>query len=174
MDNHSYVQFPSIADRHTHCWLNAGYKFYFYVVLGSFVWFWFPDYIMTCLSAFAFATWIAPKNQVVNTIFGMNSGLGLIPISFDWTVITYAGQPLTTPFWVTANCFAAVAIFYLFISPILYCAFEFVTKEEWLIDVYTDTGVWHSWYLPLISSGTFDNTGASVSRMTSTFRLYTI
>jgi hypothetical protein len=33
----------------------------------------------------------------------MNSGLGLIPISFDWTQITYAGQPLTTPFYITAN-----------------------------------------------------------------------
>lgn len=33
----------------------------------------------------------------------MNSGLGLIPISFDWTQVTYAGQPLTTPFYITAN-----------------------------------------------------------------------
>jgi hypothetical protein len=57
----------------------------------------------------------------------MNSGLGLFPISFDWTVITYAGAPLTTPFYVTANCFAAVAIFYLGIAPILYY-----------------TGVWYS------------------------------
>lgn len=50
----------------------------------------------------------------------MSSGLGLLPISFDWTVINYAGQPLMTPFYITANCFAVVVIFYLFLSPILY------------------------------------------------------
>ncbi|KAJ6490473.1 OPT oligopeptide transporter [Mycena vulgaris] len=124
-------------------WTVTRYKFFFYVVIGSFVWFWFPDYIFQALSSFAFVTWIAPKNQKVNTIFGMNSGLGLIPISFDWTVISYAGAPLTTPFYVTANCFAAVAIFYLCIAPILYY-----------------TGVWYSDYLPLIASSTYDNTGA--------------
>lgn len=108
-------------------WTMTRYKFFFAATAGSFVWFWFPDYIFQALSSFAFMTWIAPNNQKVNTIFGMNSGLGLIPISFDWTVITYAGAPLTTPFYVTANCFAAVAIFYLGIAPILYY-----------------TGVWYS------------------------------
>ncbi|KAJ7362691.1 OPT oligopeptide transporter [Mycena albidolilacea] len=103
-------------------WTMTRYKFFFAVTAGSFVWFWFPDYIFQALS----------------------SGLGLIPISFDWTVITYAGAPLTTPFYVTANCFAAVAIFYLGIAPTLYY-----------------TGVWYSDYLPLLSSSTFDNTGAS-------------
>ncbi|KAJ7315594.1 OPT oligopeptide transporter protein-domain-containing protein [Mycena albidolilacea] len=103
-------------------WTMTRYKFFFAVTAGSFVWFWFPDYIFQALF----------------------SGLGLIPISFDWTVITYAGAPLTTPFYVTANCFAAVAIFYLGIAPILYY-----------------TGVWYSDYLPLLSSSTFDNTGAS-------------
>ncbi|KAJ7074114.1 OPT oligopeptide transporter [Mycena amicta] len=125
-------------------WTISRYQFFFSVTAGSFVWFWFPDYIFQALSSFAFVTWIAPHNQKVNTIFGMNSGLGLIPISFDWTVISYAGAPLTTPFYVTANAFAAIAIFYLLIAPILYY-----------------TGVWYSNYLPLLSSSTFDNTGSS-------------
>lgn len=111
------------------------------------MWFWFPDYLFTALSSFAFITWIVPNNQKVNAIFGvrplsptlppverqpsrrtedltflppqMNSGLGLLPISFDWTQISYAGQPLTTPFYVSANCWAAVALFYLVIGPII-------------------------------------------------------
>ncbi|TYJ55061.1 OPT family small oligopeptide transporter [Cryptococcus floricola] len=123
-------------------WTITRYRFFSYLTIGAFVWYWFPDYIWTSLSTFAFATWIAPNNQKVNTIFGMNSGLGLLPISLDWTQITYAGQPLTTPFYITCNAFATIVIFYLFLSPILY---------------YKD--VWYSGHLPLLSSSTFDNTG---------------
>ena len=51
----------------------------------------------------------------------MNSGLGLLPISFDWTQVTYANlSPLTTPFYITCNAFAVVVLFFLFLSPILY------------------------------------------------------
>lgn len=125
-------------------WTISRYRFFGYVTIFAFVWFWFPDYIWTSLSSFAFITWIVPHSQKVNTIFGMNSGLGLLPISFDWTQITYAGSPLTTPFYITCNAYAVVVFFFLFISPILYY-----------------TNVWNSGYLPLLSSSTFDNTGKS-------------
>lgn len=130
--------------------LIPGYRFFAYFTIFAFVTFWFPDYIATCLSSFAFLTWIWPRNQKVNTIFGMNSGLGLLPISFDWTVINYAGQPLMTPFYITANCFATIVIFYLLLAPILYYK-----------------NVWNSAYLPLLSSSTYDHTGAiyNVSRV---------
>lgn len=125
-------------------WTISRYRFFSYFTIFAFVLFWFPDYIWTSLSTFAFVTWIAPHNQKVNTIFGMNSGLGLLPISFDWTQINYAGSPLITPFYITCNAFAVVVLFYLFLSPILYYS-----------------NVWQSAYLPLLSSSTFDNTGSS-------------
>lgn len=52
----------------------------------------------------------------------MNSGLGLLPISLDWTQINYAVYPLTTPFYITRNAFAVVVLFYFFLSLILYYA----------------------------------------------------
>ncbi|KAF7904010.1 hypothetical protein EAF00_001344 [Botryotinia globosa] len=125
-------------------WTLSRYRFFSYFTILAFFIFWFPDYLWTSLSTFAFITWIVPKNQVVNTIFGMNSGLGLLSVSFDWTQTTYAGTPLTTPFYITRNAFAVVVIFYLFLSPILYYS-----------------NVWNSAYLPLLSSSTFDNTGSS-------------
>ncbi|OGE57991.1 hypothetical protein PENARI_c001G09463 [Penicillium arizonense] len=131
-------------------WTITRYRFFAYITAFAFVAFWFPDYIWTSLSTFAFITWIVPHNQKVNTLFGMNSGLGLLPISLDWTQINYAGFPLTTPFYITCNAFAVVVLFYFFLSPILYYS-----------------NVWYSAYLPLLSSGTFDNTGGSynVSRV---------
>ncbi|KAL8286132.1 hypothetical protein RQP46_004620 [Phenoliferia psychrophenolica] len=133
-------------------WTMSRYKFFGIFTAGSFVWFWFPDYLCTCLSSFAFLTWIWPKNQRVNAIFGMSSGIGLLPISFDWTVISYAGAPLTTPFYVTANCFASVLLFFVFIGPIFYY-----------------TNVWNSAYLPMLTSTTYDNTGTkyNVTRVVS-------
>ncbi|KAJ5290707.1 uncharacterized protein N7443_010960 [Penicillium atrosanguineum] len=131
-------------------WTITRYHFFGYVTVFAFVLFWFPDYIWTSLSTFAFITWIVPHNQKVNTLFGMNSGLGMLPISIDWTQINYAGYPLTTPFYITCNAFAVVVLFYFVVAPILYYA-----------------NVWDSAYLPLLSSSTFDNTGGSynVSRV---------
>ncbi|WVQ64639.1 OPT family small oligopeptide transporter [Kwoniella botswanensis] len=140
-------------------WTITRYRYFIYLTLGAFVWYWFPDYIWTSLSTFAFITWIAPNNQKVNAIFGMSSGLGLLPISFDWTQITYAfspASPLTTPFYISCNAFATIVIFYLFLSPILYYS-----------------NVWQSAHLPLLSSSTFDNQGKTynVSRVVNKLTL---
>ncbi|KAB8231711.1 OPT oligopeptide transporter protein-domain-containing protein [Aspergillus alliaceus] len=144
----STVLFRALHEREDHSpvngWTITRYSFFASFTIFGFVLFWFPDYIWTSLSSFAFITWIVPHNQVVNTLFGMNSGLGLLPISLDWTEINYAGFPLTTPFYITCNAFATIVIFYFFLSPVLYY-----------------TNVWNSAYLPLLSSGTFDNTGQS-------------
>ncbi|KAK4233060.1 OPT oligopeptide transporter protein-domain-containing protein [Achaetomium macrosporum] len=115
-------------------WTLTRYRFFAYFTIFAFVLFWFPDYIWTTLGTFAFITWIVPHNQKVNALFGMNSGLGLLPISIDWTQINQAGSPLTTPFYITCNAFAVVVLFYFLLAPIL---------------------------LPLLSSNTFDNTGKS-------------
>lgn len=52
-------------------WTITRYRFFIYLTIGAFSWFWFPDYIWTSLSTFAFITWIVPHNQKVNTIFGV-------------------------------------------------------------------------------------------------------
>ena len=76
-------------------WTVTRYKYFVLLAAGAFVLFWIPDYLWTTTSAFAFATWIAPNNQKVNTIFGMNSGLGLIPLSIGKS---YAGTSVAGAF----------------------------------------------------------------------------
>lgn len=55
----------------------------FFLVVGSiaFVWYWFPGLMFTGLSYFTWICWIAPKNVVVNQVFGMVTGMGLFPLS---------------------------------------------------------------------------------------------
>ncbi|EME80071.1 uncharacterized protein MYCFIDRAFT_204443 [Pseudocercospora fijiensis CIRAD86] len=124
-------------------WRISRYRFFLYVFAGSFCWYWFPGFIFTALSTFAFICWAAPNNVRVNNVFGMSSGLGMMPITFDWAQIAYNGSPLVVPFWAQANSFAGFCCFFALTAPILY---------------YTNT--WYTSYLPLSSSNSYDNTGA--------------
>ncbi|KAL9121181.1 MAG: hypothetical protein Q9187_002259 [Circinaria calcarea] len=133
-------------------WSIGRYRFFLYVFLGSFVcvnnilgW------IFQALSYFAFATWIAPNNVIVNQLFGYQSGLGLIPITFDWTQITgYTLSPLMFPFHGIMNSLIGVVLFFMITSIGLH---------------YSNT--WYAQYLPISDSNSYDNTGSryNVSRI---------
>ena len=59
--------------------------------------------------------------------FGVSSGLGLFPMTFDWAQIAYIGSPLLTPWWAAANVVGGLVIVMWIIAPIL-CA--------WLCSLY--------------------------------------
>ncbi|KAB8070934.1 OPT oligopeptide transporter protein-domain-containing protein [Aspergillus leporis] len=123
-------------------WRVSRYRFFMYVFIGSFCWYWLPGYLFTGLSTFAFICWAVPNNKVVNNLFGMTTGLGYMPTTFDWSQIAYNTSPLTIPFWAQANVFAGWFCIYAVVAPILY---------------YTNT--WYTAHLPLTGSDAYDNTG---------------
>ena len=74
------------------------YRWFMVVTVGAFVYYFIPGFLAQCLSVFAFATWLAPQNAVVNQLFGGTTGLSLLPITFDWTQIAgWVGSPLIPP-----------------------------------------------------------------------------
>lgn len=74
------------------------YRWFALVTAGSFIYYFIPGFLAQFLSVFAFATWLAPQNAVVNQLFGGTTGLSLLPITFDWTQIAgYVGSPLIPP-----------------------------------------------------------------------------
>ncbi|KAH7192843.1 OPT oligopeptide transporter protein-domain-containing protein [Fusarium flagelliforme] len=119
------------------------YRFFLLAFCASFCWYWFPDFIFPALGYFTWICWIAPKNTVVNQVFGMKSGLGLLPFTFDWSQIAYIGSPLVVPVWAILNVLASLVFWIYIISPALY---------------YSNT--WFSAHLPLQSNSIYDNTGA--------------
>lgn len=126
-------------------WSLDRYKMFYFVLIGSFVWHWVPGFLFKGLSYFNVVLW-GPKtrqNFVANALFGVSSGIGLLPISFDYTQVSQAmsGSVFATPFWVSANTYASVLIFFVIVLPILY---------------FTNT--WYAKYMPVISGSTFDNT----------------
>ena len=109
-----------------------------------FIWYWFPGYLFQALSYFNWVCWIAPKNIIVNQLFGYYSGLGMSLITFDWSQIAYIGSPLATPWWAAANVAAGFTFFFWFLTPVIY---------------YTNT--WYSKFLPMSGRTAYDNTGQS-------------
>ncbi|AMD20402.1 HDL342Cp [Eremothecium sinecaudum] len=122
-----------------HTWRITRLKFFIYVSIGSFAWYWIPGYLCQALSYVSFVTWAFPNNVLINQIFGVFSGMGLIPITFDWNQLTALGSPLIPPvrFIITLLC-SVVLVHWIFV-PLLHF-----------------NNVWFGDYLPLVSSATYD------------------
>ncbi|EJT71909.1 OPT family small oligopeptide transporter [Gaeumannomyces tritici R3-111a-1] len=97
-------------------WSMSRYRFFMIAFCASFCWYWFPHLIFPALGYFTFICWIAPNNMVINQVFGMKSGMGLPPITFDGSQITYIGSPLVVPAWAILNILASL-VFWIYIVP---------------------------------------------------------
>ncbi|KAJ7172836.1 OPT oligopeptide transporter [Mycena crocata] len=125
-------------------------RFFYIAFACSAVWYLVPGYLFTALSYFSWVCWIKPDNIVVNQLFGVNYGLAMGMVTFDWAQITYIGSPLATPWWAEANIAVGFVFFFWILTPALY---------------FSNT--WYSKYMPISSGGSFDNRGHSynVSRI---------
>ncbi|KAB5523870.1 OPT oligopeptide transporter protein-domain-containing protein [Coniochaeta sp. 2T2.1] len=123
-------------------WTISRWKFFYIIWLGGFLFYFLPGLLMPALSYFNVVTWFAPDNVVVANLFGVVSGLGMFPITFDWAQIAYIGSPLLTPFWAAMNVVGGLVIVMWIAAPIAY-------YSNWL----------YSSYMPILSAAVFDNTG---------------
>ncbi|KAF7320173.1 OPT oligopeptide transporter [Mycena kentingensis (nom. inval.)] len=117
-------------------------RFFAIVCFASFVWYWVPGFLFTGLSVFSWVCWIAPTNQVVNILFGANTGMGMSILTLDWSMISFIGSPLVTPWWSQMNTIASMVILFWVVVPIMYFKNAFETA-----------------YLPLSAYVSFDRTG---------------
>ncbi|KAJ6518167.1 oligopeptide transporter [Mycena vitilis] len=150
-------------------------KFFYIAFAGSACWYLVPGYLFTGLSFFSWVCWIKPNNIVVNQLFGVNYGLAMGMVTFDWAQITYIGSPLATPWWAEANIAVGFVFFFWILAPALYVrvlfSFSLVVLSSTVLVVLSSTISFHifslftntfySKYMPISSGGSFDNTGAS-------------
>lgn len=123
-------------------WRISRWNFFFVVWVSAFLFYFLPGLLMPALSYFNVITWFAPQNVVLANLFGVVSGLGLFPITFDWAQIAYIGSPLLTPFWASMNVIGGLVIVMWIIAPIAYYC-----------------NLFYSSYMPILSASVFDNTG---------------
>ncbi|KAL6412497.1 putative OPT family small oligopeptide transporter [Ilyonectria robusta] len=126
----------------TNGWKIGRYMFFLVVACSTFAYEWLPTVIAPFLSMFTFITWIAPQNVLVNQIFGGQTGLGIIPLSFDWsTVSAYLLSPLQTPAFAILNVAAGVTIMVIGCAGLAWAGPEFYR------------------YLPISANANFDHFG---------------
>ncbi|KAK6199220.1 OPT oligopeptide transporter protein-domain-containing protein [Scheffersomyces amazonensis] len=122
-------------------WSISKYRFFFYMFIFSFVYFWIPDFLFNAVSTFNWLTWISPNNFNLAMITGSFAGLGLNPIpTFDWNYLNF-NYALTIPFYSQASQYVGSIITF-------FC----------IIGVYWSNYKWTA-YLPINSSSLFTNTG---------------
>ncbi|SCV67274.1 BQ2448_5920 [Microbotryum intermedium] len=81
-------------------------------------------------------------NTIVNQLFGIDTGLGMSLLTFDWAHIAFITSPLVIPWWAIANIFACFVVINWIVAPALYYS-----------------GVWSTYYLPISASAVFDRHG---------------
>lgn len=124
-------------------WRISRIKF-FYVMFGAmFLWFWFPNYIFTALSKFNWLSWISPNHRDLNTITGVNNGLGVNPFpTWDWNVLLWdSADPLMVPFFSTINRFLGVFV------------------SLWVVIAFWYSNVYNTGYLPINTNRVYDHFG---------------
>ncbi|CCH41466.1 Oligopeptide transporter [Wickerhamomyces ciferrii] len=126
-------------------WTISRFRFFSYVFCGSFIWYWFPDLILPFLSTLgAWITWIKPDSATLSQVFGVNTGLGLFPLTLDWTQITSLNNPLSTPFWSVLSVFISFVFWIWIVMPALY---------------YQNK--WQTAHFPIMTSSIFNTNGTS-------------
>lgn len=123
-------------------WGMSRYRWFVYACSAMFCYYWIPGVIFQALSNFTFPTFIKPDSVVVNQLFGGNSNLSLLPITFDWTYVTaYLGDPLLAP--PSAHLNTLIGLICVVIVPI--------------IGIVYSGALWSD-YLPVMSTRAWDNT----------------
>ncbi|CAK7274168.1 hypothetical protein SEPCBS57363_006024 [Sporothrix epigloea] len=138
-------------------WHASRMKFFAWAFTAMFIYYFFPNYIFTALSAFSWMTWIAPMNVNLSAITGFNNGLGVNPLpTFDWNIATFNVDPLVVPFFTSVNMFFGAVMSTLVVICLWY------------------TNVFNTGYLPINSNRVFDNTGQlyNISRIIDGHKIF--
>ncbi|KAI0628167.1 OPT oligopeptide transporter [Trametes polyzona] len=127
--------------------------FFWSVLVGIFVWEWFPEYIATTLTGISIVCLAAQKSPWVTRIFGGaagNEGLGLFAISLDWNYVGAGGSAigsLFTPLSTQLSLYAGVIVCIL-----AFCA------------CYA-RNVWHAQNFPFLSQLLFYENGTEYQQL---------
>ncbi|KAK7299916.1 hypothetical protein RJT34_10745 [Clitoria ternatea] len=130
---------------------NTRLQFFFLVFVASFAYYVIPGYFFPAISSISIVCLIWKNSIVAQQIGSGMKGLGILSFGLDWnTVAGFLGSPLAVPGFAIINIMVGFVLFLYVLIPISYWNNVYDAKK-----------------FPLISSHTFDSTGANynVSRI---------
>ncbi|KAJ7963587.1 Oligopeptide transporter [Quillaja saponaria] len=120
-------------------------QFFLMVIICSFAYYTVPGYLFPSLSAISFVCWIWKDSITAQQIGSGLNGLGIGSFGLDWSTIAgFLGSPLATPAFAIFNILGGFVLFLYVLVPIAYWSNSYDARK-----------------FPLISSHTFDSTGAT-------------
>ncbi|RDY08099.1 Oligopeptide transporter 5, partial [Mucuna pruriens] len=123
---------------------NTRLQFFFLVFVSSFAYYVIPGYFFQAITSLSFVCWIWKNSIVAQQIGSGTKGLGIGSFALDWnTVAGFLGSPLAVPGFAIANILVGYVLFLYILIPICYWNNIYDAKK-----------------FPLISSHTYDSTGA--------------
>ncbi|KAF4922513.1 Oligopeptide transporter 2 [Colletotrichum viniferum] len=93
-------------------------KVFWWILLGTFVWQFLPEYIFPFVAALAPLCWFASCNHVVNFLGAGRGGVGLLNITLNWSNIT--STVITYPYSVQVTIFVGFVITTWILIPVAY------------------------------------------------------
>ncbi|KAI9301641.1 OPT family small oligopeptide transporter [Cunninghamella echinulata] len=96
-------------------------KFFLIAATCSFVWYFFPGYMMPILTSISWICWIKKDSVLVSQIGSGLHGLGLFSFTLDWSSLSaWYPSALAIPWVVEANMLAGFIFFIYILVPIFY------------------------------------------------------
>ncbi|KAJ2080824.1 hypothetical protein H4R24_002787 [Coemansia sp. RSA 988] len=96
-------------------------KMFWICFIGSFVWYFVPNFLIPALTYIAVLCYIAPNNIIANQLGDSYNGLGMLNFTLDWsTISSNMGSPIAYPWVMACNLFAGFVIVMWIITPIGY------------------------------------------------------
>jgi hypothetical protein len=130
-------------------------KVFWLIVLGVFVYEWFPEYIAPLLGGFNIVCLAARNTEWVSYVFGGangNEGMGLLGFGVDWANITSA--PFYLPLATQISQYIGFAVNY-WLLPLIYYRSVPLPLIIWCIKLTIRSNAWHSKSFPFISQNLF-------------------
>ncbi|KAH8885598.1 OPT oligopeptide transporter [Thozetella sp. PMI_491] len=97
---------------------NKQMKVFWWVLFGTFVWQFLPEYLFPFVAALAPLCWFASRNHIANFLGAGRGGIGLLNITLNWSNIT--SQVITYPYSVQVIIFTSFVITTWILIPVAY------------------------------------------------------
>ncbi|KAL2912259.1 OPT superfamily [Polyrhizophydium stewartii] len=95
------------------------YSFFWLAFVMAFVWQWIPSYFAGAIGSISLlCLFSTSKTARFLGSAGNNMGVGILSITFDWTLVQYF-FPLSTPWWAAVNYFVGNVVCLWIVVPIL-------------------------------------------------------